>query len=178
MKIEEVLKEGVNVTDKYVAFWGSIFSNFYPCNIHNDGGKFPGDYPCDFVSSEQYFMWQKAMFFGDDETAKMILEARTPQGAKSLGRKVRFFDEKKWETVRETAMYNAVFEKFSQNPYLKEILLDPVFDGKNFVEGSPVDRIYGVGIKWDDPEISNENNWAGLNLLGKTIDKVRNDLAR
>ena len=177
MKIEEVLKE-VNVIDNYVAFWGGIFSNFYPCNIHNDGGKFPGDYPCDFVSSEQYFMWQKAMFFGDDETAKMILEARTPQGAKSLGRKVRFFDEKKWEATRETAMYNAVLEKFSQNPELRELLLDPVFDGKKFVEGNPYDKIWSVGLCFDDEKISNEKNWDGMNLLGKTIDKVRKDLAR
>jgi ribA/ribD-fused uncharacterized protein len=108
----------------------------------------------------------------------MILEARTPQGAKSLGRRMRFFDEKKWEAEREAAMYNAVFEKFSQNPDLKEILLAPLFDGKKFVEGSPVDRIWGVGIKWDNLAISNEKNWNGLNLLGKTIDKVRNDLAR
>jgi ribA/ribD-fused uncharacterized protein len=173
--IDDVLME-VNVTDKYVAFWGSVFSNFYPCEIHvtNDWWDKPVD--LHFTSSEQYFMWLKATYFDDYETADKILEAKTPKEAKALGRKVKGFDEKEWADAREYAMWNAVLLKFRQNPDIKELLLDPDFADKGFVEGSPVDSIWGVGIDWRDPRIADEENWIGLNLLGKTLDRVRHTL--
>ena len=170
---KEDLMRDVNVTDKYVAFWGSAFSNFFDCDIHvtNDWWGKPID--LHFKSSEQYFMWLKATYFDDYETADKILEAKTPKEAKALGRKVRGFDEKEWVGARESAMWNAVLLKFRQNPDIKELLLDPDFAGKQFVEGSSVDSIWGVGIDWRDPRIADEENWIGMNLLGKTLDKVR-----
>jgi ribA/ribD-fused uncharacterized protein len=170
---EDLMRE-VNVTDKYVAFWGSAFSNFYPCKIKVDTDW--DDKPIDeitFTSSEQYFMWQKAMWFHDQETADEILDAKTPKEAKALGRKVKGFDDKEWADTREYAMWNAVLLKFRQNPDIKEFLLDPDFADKHFVEGSPVDGIWGVKVDWRDTRIADENNWDGLNLLGKTLDKVR-----
>ena len=118
-------------------------------------------------------MWLKATWFNDQEIADKILQAKTPKEAKALGREVRGFDEKEWEGARESAMWNAVLAKFRQNEKLKEILLSDEFKGKQFVEGSPVDKIWGVGLMWDDPKIDDEKNWAGINLLGKVLDKVR-----
>lgn len=170
---DDVLRE-VNVTDKYVAFWGSVFSNFYPCEIKVDSDW--DDRPIKeitFISSEQYFMWQKAMWFHDQETADKILEAETPMAAKKLGRQVKGFDEQEWEETRQYAMWNAVLLKFRQNENLKEFLLADEFKDKHFVEGSPVDGIWGVKVRWDDPKIADSTNWDGLNLLGKTLDAVR-----
>ena len=31
----------------------------------------------------------------------------------------------------------------------------------------------GVKLQWDDPKIGDPENWNGLNLLGKTLNKVR-----
>ena len=171
--IEDVLRT-VNVTDNYVAFWGGVFSNFYPCKIKEDRDWW--DKPIDevtFSSSEQYFMWLKATWFNDQEIADKILQAKTPKEAKALGREVRGFDEKEWEEAREAAMWNAVLAKFRQNEKLKEILLSDKFNGKQFVEGSPFDGIWGVKLQWDDPKIGDPENWNGLNLLGKTLNKVR-----
>ena len=171
--IEDVLRT-VKVTDKYVAFWGGVFSNFCPCKIKEDRDWW--DKPIDevtFSSSEQYFMWLKATWFNDQEVADKILQAKTPKEAKALGREVRGFDEKEWEGAREAAMWNAVLAKFRQNDKLKEILLSDEFKGKQFVEGSPFDGIWGVKLQWDDPKIGDPENWNGLNLLGKTLDKVR-----
>jgi ribA/ribD-fused uncharacterized protein len=69
-----------------------------------------------------------------------------------------------------------VWLKFSQNEDLKKIITDPIFSRKSFVEGSPVDKIWGVGLAWNDPKIADKNNWSGLNLLGKTLDNVRMQL--
>lgn len=153
---------------KYVCFWGSIFSNFYPCTITAEGQK--------FRSSEQYFMWQKAKYFGDEVIAQAILDSKEPKDAKALGRRVSNFDSEKWNEVSFDKMYNAVYAKFTQSRKLKNILTDKQFDGKTFVEGSPIDLIWGVGIRWDDPMIADEANWRGENRLGKVLNKVRDDI--
>lgn len=170
--MEKKILEAVNITDKYVAFWGGVFSNFYPCEIRVDTDK--GEIV--FKSSEQYFMWQKAMFFKDEEIAEQILEADSPAEAKKLGRKVKNYDDAAWSKNRADAMYKAVLLKFKQNKDLKDIILADEFKDKGFVEGSPYDKIWGVGISWDDPLIADEKNWRGENLLGKTLDKVRRAL--
>lgn len=175
MDVYDVLKE-VNITDDYVAFWGSVFSNFYPCDIHVTEDWWDNKIDIHFSSSEQYFMWLKATEFADYETAEKILKAKTPKEAKKLGRQVSNFDDEEWCEVREAAMWNAVWLKFSQNEDLKKIITDPIFSKKSFVEGSPVDKIWGVGLVWNDPKIADKKNWGGLNLLGKTLNNVRMQL--
>ena len=49
---------------------------------------------------------------------------------------------------------------------------------KDFVEGSPIDKIWGVGIAWDSPLIEDEGNWLGENLLGKILNSVREALLK
>ena len=70
-------------------------------------------------------------------------------------------------------MEQAVYAKFTQNENLKKFLLQKEFDGKYFVEGSPFDGIWGVKMDWRNPDIDNPENWNGINLLGKVINKVR-----
>jgi hypothetical protein len=39
-----------------------------------------------------------------------------------------------------------------------------------FVEGSPSDRIWGVGLRFNDKRLDNEREWKGTNRLGKCHD--------
>lgn len=162
------MKTNLKIYDKHVAFWGSALSNFYPCHFQE------GDWH--WISSEQCFMAKKAEYFKDSEILEEILKAETPEKAKKLGRKVKNFDAEKWSKVCFDKMYDAVYAKFSQNSDLKELLLSSDFEGKGFVEGSPFDAIWGVKMDWRNPDIDNEENWQGQNLLGKVLNKVREDL--
>ena len=162
------MRTNLKIYDKHVAFWGSAFSNFYPCSF-TEGGKV-------WKNSEQCFMAKKAEYFKDMEILEEILKAETPEKAKKLGRKVKNFDAEKWSKVCFDKMYDAVYAKFSQNNDLKELLLSSDFEGKGFVEGSPFDAIWGVKMDWRNPDIDNEKNWQGQNLLGKVLNKVREDL--
>ena len=157
------------VTNKHVFFWGSFLSNFEPCYIcYNDDGTMRY-----FTSSEQMFMYFKAKHFGDTERMEQILAAKTPKEAKKLGREVRGFDDAVWAQHRMNYMYEAVRAKFNQNGRLLVKLLDKKFDNKTFVEASPYDRIWGIGMGMNDPGVDNENNWKGMNLLGKIITNIR-----
>lgn len=163
MKTEATIENG------YVLFWGGCFSNFYPCKIVYKEHE--------FNCSEQLFMWQKALYFNDNETAEEILEAKGPKEAKALGRKVKGFNNDEWSHGREYAMRVAVYEKFNQNDDLFNELVDEKYDGLQFVEASPVDRIWGIGYDVNRAFDVNENQW-GMNLLGKTINEVREDLIK
>lgn len=159
----------MRVTDKYVFFWGGELSNFHPCSIEfTYGGR---EIKC--ISSEQFFMFWKAVTFNDHETAELILKAENPKEAKKLGRKVKDFNDDTWNLKKEDVMRVALYKKFMQNKELKDFLLNPEFDNKTFVEASPYDKIWGVGMGEDDPLIDDERNWKGQNLLGKWLTWVR-----
>ena len=46
-----------------------------------------------YSSMEQYMMYQKAILFKDEFTAKKILESKEPREQKKLGRLIKNFDE-------------------------------------------------------------------------------------
>ena len=72
-------------------------------------------------------------------------------------------------------MVDANYLKYSQNEDLKKLILNDEFEGKGFVEASPLDGIWG--IKCGETEaLDDKSNWNGLNLLGKALDEVRKTL--
>ena len=156
MKIEQTSQ-----TNTHLYFWGSVFSNFYPIKFIHQNNV--------FYNSEQAFMWRKALYFNDLETASKILKDSNPQSAKSLGRKIKNYNDT-WDNVREQIMTEVNIDKYQDNN-LQKILLStyPLI----IVEASPVDKIWGVGLSKEDPLILNENNWQGQNLLGKVLMYVR-----
>ena len=164
----------MKVTDKHVFFWGEWPSNWHPCHFTVDSKR---SEKLVFFNSEQYFMWVKAITFGDKEIAEeIILKGKNPKTAKALGRKVSNYDDKVWNDKRYQVMVDANMLKYSQNEELKELLLNKEFDGKHFCEASPKDQLWGCGLHESDPLIDNEKNWLGQNLLGKVLDEVRNKL--
>lgn len=150
---------------KFVYFYHGIFSNWSP---------YPADYnEIRFSSSEHLFMYLKAMFFNDEVKAKQIIKAPDYRTAKKLGKKVSGFDEQKWEQVREDMMYKALKAKFDTNADFRQALLSKEYMGKTFVEASPYDKIWGIGISVKDASAGKE--WKGNNLLGKVLTKLRDD---
>ena len=156
-------------TDKYVFFWDGEFSNWYPCRHKNI--RYKG---LTFFNTEQAFMWEKAIFFGDMETAKQIVENPDPARCKKLGRLVKGFDAEKWSEVSYDIMVAVNYAKFSQNGILKNILLET--EDKIIVEASPYDKIWGIGLHWEDDDCLDMAKWKGENLLGKALMCVRNKI--
>ena len=122
----------------HLAFWGSIFSNFYKASFEYKGQT--------FSSSEQAFMWCKARHFADVNSCLLILGSNNPKTAKMLGRKVVGFNNVEWDKVRYGYMVEVLKSKFEQNKNLKESLLKT--QDLVLIEGSPLDLIWGVGIHW------------------------------
>ena len=128
-----------------------------------------------YCSAEQFMMAEKARTFGDDETLEKILSARLPRRIKGLGREVKGFNGKKWDSVKFEIVVRGNMAKFSQNRALLSFLLGT--GDAMLVEASPYDCIWGVGLKESDRDILDPDKWKGENLLGKALMEVRSKLA-
>lgn len=154
----------MKVTKTMVLFWSSIFSQWF---IRKDLIKENG---ISYSSAEQYMMHKKALLFDDTEIANLIMETDDVKVIKNLGRKVKGFDNEIWDQHKEPIIINGNYLKFSQNKDLLKKILE--HKDKEFVEGSPVDCIYGIGLHWNDELALDKKNWKGENLLGKALNKV------
>jgi ribA/ribD-fused uncharacterized protein len=152
------------IRDNYALFWGQWPSNWEHSPMVIDGVN----YNC----VEQWMMAEKARIFGDQETLGKILSATHPSEQKKLGRQVRGFNEAKWVGLRYGVVLCGTLEKYRQNEHLRNLLLE-VPDHITFVEASPEDRVWGIGMKRDDPRATDPSLWLGLNLLGKAINEAR-----
>jgi len=127
-----------------------------------------------FNCVEQYMMYAKAKFFGDEGTAAAVLATQDPGRQKALGRRVAGFDDSIWIENRMSIVRTGVLAKFTQNSRLQEALFATA--GTELVEASPYDRVWGVGLAATDPRIHDRSQWRGENLLGKILTEVRDHL--
>lgn len=163
---------------KYLCFWGhsarpgapvgkECFSQWYPAPFELAGDT--------YATAEHYMMAEKARLFGDEPTRQAILDAKHPNDAKKLGRRVLHFDEARWNAARFDVVVRGNLAKFGQHPELRAFLLGT--GQQVLVEASPVDAIWGIGLAQDAPEAADPAQWHGLNLLGFALMEVRAQLA-
>ena len=106
----------------------------------------------------------------DKSMVERILSTANPAQIKKLGRKVKNFDEKKWNEVRYDIMVDILCAKFSVEPLKSELL----GTGDEFiVEASPTDRIWGAGLALGDPRLNYAKYYPGRNLLGHALMDAR-----
>ena len=153
---------------KFYFFYQSTspFSQWYPSKYELNGVQ----YSC----AEQGMMHGKALLFHDVEIADQILEASHPRKIKALGRKVRRFNPQEWNKHRERIVYENSVAKFSQNNCVLEALLET--KGSILVEASPSDTIWGIGLSEAAAKCTPPESWPGLNLLGKVLTQVREEI--
>ena len=157
----------------YLSFWGhtsrgpgvtkACLSQWWPSNFTTNGRV--------YHTAELWMMDKKAEMFGSNELRAKILSDSDPRKAKALGRAVKNFDQRTWDAAKFDLVVRGNYLKFSQNRSLEDFL---VRTGEQvLVEASPVDRIWGVGLSADDPDILCPSKWRGANLLGYALMVVR-----
>ena len=161
----------MKITDKYVFFYKDWLGNYQTTDFMYPSIKTP---IFNFTSTEQGFMYFKALYFGDYTKADEIYNTLTNPGrCRRLGRQVEDYDEESWSKIRYGVFEDLIYQKYLQDKELQKRLLSPEFDGKLFVEASPIDKIWGIGMSEDNPDILDETKWRGLNYLGRILTDVR-----
>ncbi|NSL86420.1 NADAR family protein [Chitinophaga sp. Mgbs1] len=162
---------------KFLFFWGhqaspdgsitkSCFSQWWPAAFGENG--------ISYGTAEHWMMAGKARLFNDMPVLEKIIQAKTPAAAKKLGRQVKNFDPAIWDEHKFSIVTAGNILKFSQHPALKEFLLQT--GNRILVEASPVDKIWGIGMKADHEHIENPLRWKGQNLLGYALMAARDKL--
>lgn len=150
--------------EQFIFFWHGIFSQWHESDFVIEG--------LEYNTAEQYMMASKARVMGDDETLSKILKEENPRNQKKLGREISNFDSDKWNAVARDHVFVGNYAKFSQNLKLRNALLET--QGTTLVEASPFDKIWGIGMKADDPRALIRQSWQGTNWLGEVLTNVRN----
>ena len=75
-----------------------------------------------YPTAEHWMMAEKARLFDDPHHLEQIIAAPDPRTAKAIGRKVRGFDQEKWNAERFDIVYRGNVAKFDQNEELGEFL--------------------------------------------------------
>lgn len=128
-----------------------FLSNFYPSPIQVR--KF------EFATVEHAFQaWKMTTV----QNAMRVKNTPSPGSAKSLARSLPKRPD--WDSIKDDVMYYCCQQKFTQNPHLGTLLLST--GNQELIEGNTWNDCYwGVcrGV--------------GLNVLGKTLMRIRKELA-
>jgi len=154
-------KDGVRYTPFFTKKF--VFSNHFPSKFTAHGKT--------FNCSEQYYMYEKARFFGDTKRAKEILRCTDPKEMKRIGRQVIGFDEKRWDEVSLRVMKSACLFKFKANKDIRYALFETT--GSTLVEATKQDKLWGAGLDLLDKDLLDSAKWPGKNQLGYLLTKLR-----
>lgn len=155
------------------------FSNFYvhaafPFTIPSWCGLYADQDTVPIEFSEKAIMLCKASLMGDSVRFSEISLATSPAEAKRLGRMVSPWNETKWQSrVCYIAEY-VTTAKFRSSEHLAEQLLKT--QERLIAEASPYDKLWGIGMRLEDPRASFPSEWKGVNVLGWALMTTREKL--
>ena len=158
------------ISDDVVLFWHtpSVFSQWTPSPFIVD----LVEYDC----AEQFMMASKSRLFGDDTALSAILASDDPREQKRLGRQVRHFDYKLWQSECKNIVLHGNLPKFSQYEQMHLALIGT--GDRRLAEASPHDNLWGIGLSARDPRASCPDSWCGQNLLGQALEHTHEILRR
>lgn len=135
------------INDEY-----GCFSNFAHYDFELDGKR--------WATSEHYFQAQK---FCGTKYEEIIRLLDTPMKAAEMGRNRDLPLRKDWEQVKDDVMRKAVWEKFTQNKEIRDILMST--EKETIIEKTTNDYYWGCG-----------KDGSGKNMLGIILMEVREKL--
>jgi N-glycosidase YbiA len=136
-------------SEKMPTNWLGNYSK-HPISI--DGNLWP--------TVEHYFQSEK---FIDIHHKEFILKTESPSEVKKYAWRHEAFVRNDWKEIRLGTMQKALIAKFSAYKYLKNALVET--DRRELIERSPSDTFWGRSI-----------NKTGLNMMGATLIKIRNQI--
>ena len=115
-------------------------------------------------------MAEKARLFEDHRALELIKSSSDPGTHKRVGRGVRNFDSVVWVREKQNAVLSGTYAKLKQNPAIK---LHRLSTGNiRLAYTSPLDPVWGIGFRADDPRAKDPQKWRVNPLLGEAPSAV------
>ena len=92
---------------------------------------------------------EKARRFKDHREVESIISSPDTSTHKRIGQGVRSFDSAVRDNEKQNAVLSGTYAKSTKNPAMEHHLLST--DNKRLAEASPLDPVWGTGLRADDP---------------------------
>ena len=113
---------------------------------------------------------EKARLFNDHHAMEIIMSSPHPSTNKGIGSGVRNFYAAVWDRERENIVLSGHYVKFTQNPATND---HPLSTGnERLAEASPLNPVWGIDLRADDPRANDPRQWRGKQLLGEAFSAV------
>ena len=87
---------------------------------------------------------------------------------------MRNFDSAVCDRENQNAVLSGNYAKFTPNLAMKHHLLSA--GTKRLAEASPLDPVWGIGLRVDDPRAKGPRQWRGEILVGEALSAVRKEI--
>ena len=128
----------------------------------------------EFFCAEQFMMMGKVLLFNPENLKDYLKSCKNPTQCKAYGRsrvKLSGYNDSVWTKVNLAWVTIGNYLKFTQNYQIKKEMLKT--GDALLVEGALNDKIWGVGMYPDNPQINDPKKWKGQNKLGIALMAVR-----
>ena len=156
--------------DTTLGFFGELnpLSNFHPAAfVYND---------VYYTTSEQFIQHQKALYFGDHQTATWIITTESPADCKAIGSDILNFNQDRWDAIAKEICKPGIRQKFKQQPALMDVLINCT-QNKEIVECA-TDKVWGTGYALAKPDCLDRSRWTSPGILGEILTEIREEEAR
>ena len=155
--------------DTTLGFFGELnpLSNFHSTSfVYND---------THYSSSEQLIQHQKALYFGDHQSATRIITSENPGDCKAIGTDIENFNKDHWDSVAKDICKPGIRQKFKQLSALMDVLINCT-QNKKIVECAS-DSVWGTGVALGKPDCLNRNSWINEEggILGEILTEIRDE---
>jgi len=125
----------------------------------------------EFNTLTHYLECMKAKEFDDKETLEKMMKSPTTKAVKALGKKVRNFEDTKWNEACLKHLSKGLRAKFTKFPELRKLLLET--NDKVLGYADPRNIILGIGCAQGTPKSLTSSKWRGNNEMGKALMELR-----
>ena len=108
--------------------------------------------------------------FGDVITESQILSTSTALESKTEARNIRNYDQQIWEESAKNLCYEGIKCKFTQNPWLKNLLLSTNDD---ILGEATYDKLWGMGIPFHRRDCADRSQWHSNGIMGEILMEIR-----
>jgi ribA/ribD-fused uncharacterized protein len=133
----------------------SILSNFYLMRLRHRGTN--------YISAEQAYQHQMALFHARSDIAHRIMTARTSAQTKRISKSVRKCVQ--WQECKTEIMAEILLSKAKQNEKFRHTLLKT--HGKSLIHNIDTDSFWGCGPDFE-----------GQNMMGVLLEELRANLSQ
>ena len=98
-------------------------------------------------------MAEKNITFQDHRAVELIMSSPSPKTRKRIGRGVHNFDPGVGDREKQNVVLSGTYATFTQNPAMTNHLFSS--DNKLLAESSPLDSVWGIGLRAADPKANN-----------------------